>query len=536
VLAFVATMLVGVVVNAPMASATTINVNTATDPAPNAQGQWPTNGVCSLRAAIRSAQNNSNAADVDCATGLGGGVLDIIQIAPNLAGQTMTLSWSIAGKGVQPFDTITGVGNPLQIIGPTTNATQFAISGGNAVRPFNVGTLGEQGDLRLANLTVRNGNGRNNGSNVGVDRDGGAFYLSAQTKLTLDNVIVRDNTVSGTGRGGAIAGVRPIITNNGGAYVNNRALGDGSTNPSGGRGGAIYVTEGPWTLNGYAVLFQGNQASYAGAVVFTTPGNANPLVHLERSLLRDNTASVGAVMFSESTGVGTILELHDSTLVNNSSVLFTLANAQGFSFLRDTFVNTGRLFHTGAGFMANSIATGNSECFDAGGPGNITGSRNLLGGTNCPNFAGLGNIGTVTNLAAALAQNGGPEVQQTFAIAPGSNAIDNGDSAYCGTIDARSIPRGVDGNGAVNSPQPKDCDIGAYEFARFIVNFVTGTSAANEAPVPPRSACGCGSWIRRCRRSPQPSASRSASIRPRRPSAVPVAPAVPTTTTPTRSR
>jgi hypothetical protein len=53
------------------ASATSITVNTASDPAPNAQGHFPTDGKCSLRATIDSAVNNSNADDVDCATGYG---------------------------------------------------------------------------------------------------------------------------------------------------------------------------------------------------------------------------------------------------------------------------------------------------------------------------------------------------------------------------------------------------------------------------------------------------------------------------------
>src|SRR5207302_1356072 len=83
-----------------------------------------------------------------------------------------------------------------------------------------------------------------------------------------------------------------------------------------------------------------------------------------------------------------------------------------------------------------------------------------------------------TGLSPTLAQNGGPEVQKTLRLLAGSNAIDNGSNAidpttslsYCGVIDARSVARGTNGVGAVNSPQPGDCDIGAYEYANFIVN------------------------------------------------------------------
>jgi hypothetical protein len=67
-----AIVLVAVGVFAPVAplvqpvAATSITVNTATDPAPSQQtGNFPTNGLCSLRAAILSAVNNSNSADAD---------------------------------------------------------------------------------------------------------------------------------------------------------------------------------------------------------------------------------------------------------------------------------------------------------------------------------------------------------------------------------------------------------------------------------------------------------------------------------------
>jgi hypothetical protein len=79
-LSFVLALIGLVAPPAPPVAATSITVNTATDPAPNSAGVFPTNRLCSLRAAMLSALNNTNAADADCATGLGGGVLDVIQI------------------------------------------------------------------------------------------------------------------------------------------------------------------------------------------------------------------------------------------------------------------------------------------------------------------------------------------------------------------------------------------------------------------------------------------------------------------------
>ncbi len=459
------------------AAATSITVNTALDIAPDATtGHFPTDGKCSLRAAIQAAQFNSNANDVDCATGLGNGVLDTIHIDPSLAGSTMTLTYANA-NGVQPFDNITGPTNPLEIIGPTTDPTQFVISGGDVVRPFDVGVLNlEAGNLKLANLTVSHGNGNDNGGfGFAIDGDGGAFYLGQSTQLTLDNVNVRDNHVTGSARGGAIYGIAPTITNNGGAYIGNSATGGGTF----GRGGAIFVEGGPWTINGYAMLLQGNVASFAGGAIATNPGGAGAFAHFERSLLRDNSAANGGIFYADDSGSGEVLNVTDSTFFNNTSVLFTISSRQTYTYLRDTFVNSGQIFRGGGGFMANSIVTGNSSCTNTGGGPGHTGSRNLLAGSGCA-ILGASDIGDVTGLAPSLAQNGGPQVQQTFALNPPSNAIDNGDKTYCGTIDARSVARGVDGDGTPNSPQQGDCDIGAYEYAKYVVNFTTGTSSVNE--------------------------------------------------------
>lgn len=472
--------------------AASITVNTATDIAPNGSGVYPTDGKCSLRAAIAAAQFNSNAHDVDCSTGAPvPNVLDIIQIDPSLAGQTLTLTYN-NGSGVQPFERITGMTNPLEIIGPNLSSGGFTIDAANAVRPFVVGygTL-EAGSLQLANLTVKRGNGNDNGANSDtIDGDGGAISLQALdngvdlqgSHLTLDNVVLRDNNVGGSARGGAVYGVASVITNNGGAYIANHANGVGTSGAGGGRGGAVFINQGPATFNGYAMLMQDNTATWAGGAIATNPANGTPLVHIERSLLQTNSVPAGkggggVLAIDTGTGGGTtVFQLYDSTITGNASVFTALSNTQLYDYRRDTFVDTGAVMSAGGGLMVNSIVKGASSCTDTGGPQSHNGSRNLL--ESCTILSGS-DIGDVTNLGP-LAQNGGPEVQQTYALLGGSNAIDNGDVAYCGTIDARSVARGLDGDGSANSPQTGDCDIGAYEYARFVVNFVTGTSSVNE--------------------------------------------------------
>ena len=392
---------------------------------------------------------------------------DVIVLDAALAGQTFRMTYAIDGN-VQPFDTIIS-GGPLSIVGETENAADFVISGEGVVRPFTLGWFNiAAASLTLANLTVANGDGTANGAYVGgLDGFGGAFYLgdngTTGSTLTLDNVELKNN--SAAFNGGAIYGTMPTITNNGGAYVGNSST----------RGGAISVSSGPFTLNGYAVAFEGNRASDKGGAIYSNPGNEPMLVHLERSLLRDNSAvSAGGVVYVDSSRREKVFELHDSTAIGNSSVFFAQANFQSFEILRSTFVDSGEIWRAGAGFIANSIVTGRSSCSYPGGPG-IGGSRNLVDSPGC----GIGAIGDVTGLGP-LAQNGGPKVQQTFGLQPGSNAIDNGDPAYCGTVDARSIARGVDGDGTLNGPQAGDCDIGAYEFVKAVVNFAQGSPVVNE--------------------------------------------------------
>lgn len=174
----VALLAVGLTLGVSMpASAVAITVNTALDPAPDGSGNFNNDdGLCSLRAAIKAAQNNTNAHDTDCSTGVAGS-LDTIIIDPSLAGLTMTMTTAV------PFTAITGPTNPIKIIGPTTNAADFVIDANNGVRPFLLGSISSPssaGNLELANLTLKRGNGRGGGG----PRTGSAVRCSWPTRRT----------------------------------------------------------------------------------------------------------------------------------------------------------------------------------------------------------------------------------------------------------------------------------------------------------------------------------------------------------------
>ena len=96
--------------------------------------------------------------------------------------------------------------------------------------------------------------------------------------------------------------------------------------------------------------------------------------------------------------------------------------------------------------MKNSIVVGNGASNISGDAGITDLGNNLIGG----------NASTILN--TTLADNGGPT--KTFALIPGSPAIDAGNNAGAPMDDQRGFIRPVDGDGDGNA----DVDIGAFEF------------------------------------------------------------------------
>lgn len=170
----------------PVHAVGNIVVNTALDVGPDHQ-----DGLCSLRVAIISATGNSNSSDDDCATGVSDD-LDVIHIAPSLAGQTLTITTPLP----QIYSTIST--DTLEIIGPTDQSSGFTINGNNQTRIFELGLSTVPGNLTLSNITVRGGNA-NGTAGWTTPGDGGAIYVSGtNSRLTLNNVVLRNNTAPGT--------------------------------------------------------------------------------------------------------------------------------------------------------------------------------------------------------------------------------------------------------------------------------------------------------------------------------------------------
>ncbi len=144
------------------------------------------------------------------------------------------------------------------------------------------------------------------------------------------------------------------------------------------------------------------------------------------------------------------------------------------TFAGNTASNGGGIFNNLATVrVTNTILAGSTggNCTNTiqdGGHNIEDGTTYGFTGTNCSTTTGSSFCNTNPQLAAGLANNGGPT--QTIALLAGSPAIDHGDPSVCAAppvndVDQRGFPR--------STPADPICDIGAFE----VQQARTGTSA-----------------------------------------------------------
>jgi CSLREA domain-containing protein len=163
-------------------------VETTADEAGNADGD------CSLREAVRSADENSNAHEAGCVEGDGGAVVDTIQLA--------ALTYPLTEAGDNEEANLTG---DLDL--RTLGAGPLEITGtGPAATVIDASTLGDRVlDLRhttrLEGLTITGASPPNNNDGGGIIADGSAGGVALE--LTLEDVALTDNFANGAGGDGA---------------------------------------------------------------------------------------------------------------------------------------------------------------------------------------------------------------------------------------------------------------------------------------------------------------------------------------------
>jgi predicted outer membrane repeat protein len=245
------------------------------------------------------------------------------------------------------------------------------------------------------------------------------FWIN--TTVTLNHLTMTQGYIGFGGYGGG------AIHNSGTLTLLNSTI-TNSKAPVYGRAGGIYNDSNAY-LNVTNSTFSGNSAYYYGGAIYS---NITGHVTITNSTLVGNAATTG----------GGIYAWEDSYL---------------------TMTNT---------LIANSSG---ADCSFSGTLASYTYSHNLIGdGTCLPSVTGSPVLGP-------LADNGGPT--PTYALWPGSPAIDAGTNSGCPAADQRGQAR----------PVNTTCDIGAYERSDGVAPAVTSFSAppsSNSLAIPITSFSG----------------------------------------------
>ena len=300
------------------------------------------------------------------------------------------------------------INKDLTIGGP--GAESLAISGNNASRVFRV----TAGTVSISGVMIQNGN-------VATGQEGGGGISNWGT-LTLNDVVVRNNTVNGT---------------------DSSDVGGGICNGFGSGVGTL-------TINNSTI--EGNTADRGGGI-FNAGSNT---LFLTNSTVTLNTARVGAGVTNYGTATLTNVTISGNTAANNGGGILNEAIA---TLTNVTITNNTALPTYGGGIqngstgpitLRNTIVANSSSGQACS--GTITSNGHNLSSDNTCGFTGTGDLNNTDPLLGPLQDNGGPT--STHALLPGSPAIDTADPANFPSTDQRGIPR----------PQGRGPDIGAYEW------------------------------------------------------------------------
>jgi CSLREA domain-containing protein len=431
-------------------------------------------GDCSLREAIQAA--NTDAAVDACPAGSGA---DIIQLSAG----TYTLALPIAMGGgdisISGELTIVGIdGNTVHIDGGSIDRI-FTIQPGAVVtlRGFELthgasaadggGIYNDQGTLTLDNVNVTHSTAAGKGGGIyndhglltlsggisdnsaggnggGIDNTGGTLIISAaqlnnnvasgsggaisnDAALTLDRVWLHDNMVNGNNNGGG-------IYNRGMATISNS-----------------YIHKGYALLNG-GNIYSGDNSNLSSLSISNT------------TISQGTSGANGGGLFNDGA-----LQLTNVTVADNSAAsgsgIYNNETTQPVGLTNTTIVsNTNSPSSPGAGISNGGAAPTLKNTLIAynGALGNCSGSissagHNLTSDATCTP-TGPSDLTNTNPLLSPLQDNGGVMfayggAAPSYALLPGSPAINAGTNAGCPAVDQRGMAR----------PHGANCDIGAYE-------------------------------------------------------------------------
>jgi CSLREA domain-containing protein len=202
---------------------------------------------------------------------------------------------------------------------------------------------------------------------------------------------------------------------------------------------------------------------------------------LNRVTVSGNAARLGAGIYNDGALIAT-----DSTIAGNTAIeLGSSGDGGGFynqgggstaTFTNVTFAANSATGPFGAGgnmetnsfgvTLKNTIVTGGAAHESQNCSGSVTSSGHNIENLNTCGLAGPGDQPSTDPKIGALQNNGGPT--ETYALLPGSPAIDAATSSGAPATDQRGVAR----------PQSAGFDIGAYEVAAPLANTAAATGVS----------------------------------------------------------